>query len=595
MSLRTRVATILALALCCILPAQSQEQEPAQAQARTQAQPPERPSDWVDKAPVRSRRFMVATANPLATEAGYRILRAGGNAADAVVAVQLVLGLVEPQSSGLGGGALLLYDDAKSKRLIAYDGRETAPAAARPDRFLDADGKPLAFYDAVIGGRSVGVPGTMRLLEAVQRRYGRLPWKRLFAPAIAIARHGFAVSPRLHALLAAETHWSQRRARAYFLDADGAPRPVGALLKNPAYARTLGMLAARGASALYSGPIADDIVRTADLAPAHRGDLALRDLAAYRVIARRPVCARYRGYRVCGMPPPSSGGIAVLQVLKMLEPYDVASMGAESFWSVHFITEAERLAFADRNAYIADPAFVRPPRGLLDARYLQRRSRLISAQRSLGRALPGDPRRALAQPGEIAWGVGAAAEFPSTSQVSIVDRDGNAVAMTTTIEDAFGSRLMTEGGFLLNNELTDFSFAPVVDGKPVANRVEPGKRPRSSMSPTIVYDRRGRLFAVLGSAGGSLIINDVAKTLIGIVDWHLDPQAAIALPNFGSRNGPTELEKDTAIVALEPRLRAMGHATRIIVDTSGVQAIVRSSAGWIGGADPRREGVVRGE
>ncbi len=236
-----------------------------------------------------------------------------------------------------------------------------------------------------------------------------------------------------------------------------------------------------------------------------------------------------------------------------------------------------------------------PPRGLLDARYLQRRSRLISAQHSLGHAPPGDPRHALAQPGEIAWGVGAAAEFPSTSQVSIVDRDGNAVAMTTTIEDAFGSRLMTEGGFLLNNELTDFSFAPVVDGKPVANRVEPGKRPRSSMSPTIVYDRRGRLFAVLGSAGGSLIINDVAKTLIGIVDWHLDPQAAIALPNFGSRNGPTELEKDTAIVALEPRLRAMGHATRIIVDTSGVQAIVRSSAGWIGGADPRREGVVRGE
>ena len=590
-----RFATILALALSCLLPAQSQEPKQEPAQARTQAQPPERPSGWVDKTLVRSRRFMVATANPLATEAGYEILREGGNAADAAVAVQLVLGLVEPQSSGLGGGALLLYHDAKSRRLLAYDGRETAPAAAKPDRFLDSHGKPLGFYDAVIGGRSVGVPGTVRLLEAVQRRYGRLPWKRLFAPAISLARHGFAVSPRLHALLVAETHWLQRRARDYFLDADGAPRPVGALLTNPAYARTLGILAARGASALYAGPIADDIVRTADLAPAHRGDLALGDLAAYRVIARQPVCARYRGYRVCGMPPPSSGGIAVLQVLKMLEPYDVAAMGAESFWSVHFISEAERLAFADRDAYIADPAFVPPPRGLLDVRYLQRRSRLISALRSLGHALPGDPRRALAQPGQIAWGVGAAAEFPSTSQVSIVDRDGNAVAMTTTIEDAFGSRLMTEGGFLLNNELTDFSFAPVVDGKPVANRVEPGKRPRSSMSPTIVYDRRGRLFAVLGSAGGSLIINDVAKTLIGIVDWHLDPQAAIAMANFGNRNGPTELEKDTAIVALEPRLRAMGHQTRIIVDTSGVQAIVRDGAGWIGGADPRREGVVRGE
>ncbi|HEV2219118.1 MAG TPA: gamma-glutamyltransferase [Casimicrobiaceae bacterium] len=591
MSLRTRVAMILALTLSCMSSAHPQ----AQAQDGTHAQSPERPSGWVDKAPVRSHRFMVATANPLATGAGYEILREGGNAADAAVAVQLVLGLVEPQSSGLGGGALLLYHDAKSRRLIAYDGRETAPAAAQPDRFLDADGRPLAFYDAVIGGRSVGVPGTMRLLEAVQRRYGRLPWKRLFAPAIALARHGFAVSPRLHALLAAETHWSQPRARDYFLDADGAPRPVGALLTNPAYARTLGVLAARGASAFYSGPIADDVVGTADLAPAHRGDLALRDLAAYRVITRLPICGRYRGYRVCGMPPPSSGGIAVLQVLAMLEPYDVAAMGAESFWSVHFITEAERLAFADRDAYIADPAFVPLPQGLLDARYLQRRSRLISALRSLGHALPGDPRRALAQPARIAWGLGAAAEFPSTSQVSVVDRDGNAVAMTTTIEDAFGSRLMTAGGFLLNNELTDFSFAPIVDGKPVANRVEPGKRPRSSMSPTIVYDRHGRLFAVLGSAGGSLIINDVAKTLIGIVDWHLDPQAAIALPNFGSRNGPTELEMDTAIVALEPRLRAMGHATRIMVDPSGVQAIVRHGSGWIGGADPRREGVVRGE
>ena len=595
MSRSGRAAALLALALYGIVHADAQPRAQLHAQPVEVAQPPEVSSARVDKVAVRSRRFMVATANPLATEAGYEILREGGNAADAAVAAQLVLGLVEPQSSGLGGGAFLLYRDAKAGRLVAYDGRETAPAAATPDRFLGADGKPLAFYDAVIGGRSVGVPGTMRLLEKVQRRHGRLPWKRLFEPAIALAERGFAISPRLHALLAAEKHWVQPRARAYFLTADGAPRPVGALLKNPAYAHTLRTLAARGADALYTGPIADDIVRTADHAPAHPGDLTARDLAGYRVVAREPVCAGYRGYRVCGVPPPSSGGIAVAQILGMLEPYDVASMGVESFWSVHFITEAERLAFADRDAWIADPAYVPPPPGLLGARYLHRRSMLISALSSIGHAMPGDPRRAIARPTEIGWGIGAAAEFPSTSQLSIVDREGNAVSMTTTIEDAFGSRLMTEGGFLLNNELTDFSFAPVVDGKPVANRVEAGKRPRSSMSPTIVFDRHGRLFAVLGSAGGSLIINDVAKTLIGIIDWQLDPQAAIALPNFGSRNGPTELEKDTPVVALEPRLRAMGHATRIIVDPSGVQAIVHTATGWIGGADPRREGVVKGD
>ena len=595
MSPRIRIALALAVAVCVLLPARAEPPSQAPSQASADRDAPEPSFLRTEKVAVQSRHFMVATANPLATEVGYEILREGGNAADAAVAVQLVLGLVEPQSSGLGGGAFLLYRDARKKRVIAYDGRETAPAAATPDRFLDAGGEPLAFRDAVIGGISVGVPGTVRLLETVQRRHGRLPWSRLFVPAIRLAEDGFAVSPRLHALVAAETNWVQPRARAYFTTLDGAPRPAGALLRNPAYARTLRMLAAGGADAFYSGPIADDVVRTADAAPRHRGDLTRRDLAGYRVVARDPVCGSYRGYRVCGMPPPSSGGIAVLQILKMLEPWDIAAMGAESFWSVHFLSEAERLAFADRDAYVADPAYVPPPPGMLDAHYLRRRSMLISAHSSLGHALPGDPWRRVAQPAQVGWGIGAAAEFPSTSQVSIVDREGNAVAMTTTIEDAFGSRLMTEGGFLLNNELTDFSFAPVVDGRPVANRVEAGKRPRSAMSPTIVFDRHDRLFAALGSAGGSLIINDVAKTLIGIIDWHLDPQAAIALPNFGSRNGPTELEKGTPVVALLPKLRAMGHATRIIVDPSGVQAIVRNARGWIGGADPRREGVVKGD
>jgi gamma-glutamyltranspeptidase / glutathione hydrolase len=538
---------------------------------------------------------MVATANPLATRAGYDILRAGGNAIDAAIAVQLVLGLVEPQSSGLGGGAFLLYHDARTRRLIAYDGRETAPAAALPDRFLGPGGKPLAFHDAVVGGLSVGVPGTVRLLETAHRRHGRLPWPRLFRRAIALAEGGFPISPRLHALVAAETHWSQPRARDYFVAPDGTARPVGFRLRNPAYARTLRTLAAGGANAFYTGAIAGDVVRTVDSAVHNPGDLTRADLAQYRVEVREPVCARYREYRVCGMPLPSSGGLTVLQVLKMLEPYDIASMGAASFWSVHFISEAERLAFADRGVYMADPDFYRPPEGLLDDAYLHRRSLLISATRCLVVAPPGDPAHGEARARELAWGEDTAAEFPSTSDIAIVDAHGNAVSMTTTIEDGFGSRLMTEGGFMLNNELTDFAFVPVQNGKPVANRVEPGKRPRSSMAPTIVYDRKGRVHALAGSAGGSLIIDHVVKTLIGMIDWNLDPQAAIALPNFGSRNGPTELEQDTPIVALQPKLRALGHETRVLTDTSGAQAIARTRDGWIGGADPRREGVVMGD
>lgn len=555
---------------------------------------PERPAGWTEKSPVTSERFMIATANPLATRAGYDILRAGGSAVDAAIAAQLVLGLVEPQSSGLGGGAFMLVHDAKTHRLLAYDGRESAPAAALPTRFLGPDGQPLAFFDAVVGGRSVGVPGTVRLLETVHRRYGRLPWPRLFRRAISLAERGFPISPRLNALVRAETHWTQDRARDYFTEG-GRARAIGAQLANPAYASTLRTLAARGAKAFYTGPIADDIVRTVDSSATNPGDLTRADLAHYAVKIREPVCGDYRGYRICGMPLPSSGGLTVLQTLKMLEPYDLASMGPASFWSVHFISEAERLAYADRDVYMADPEYYRPPRGLLDGGYLHQRSLLISTQRSLGVAPPGDPARHEAQARELAWGRGGAVDFPSTSHIVVVDRDGNAVSMTTTIENEFGSRLMTGGGFLLNNELTDFSFAPVVDGRPVANRVEAGKRPRSSMAPTIVYDRQGRVHALAGSAGGSLIIEHVVKTLIGVIDWKLDPQAAVSLPNFGSRNGPTDLEQDTPIVALEPKLRAMGHKTRVTTDTSGVQAIVRTSRGWTGGADPRREGVVMGD
>jgi gamma-glutamyltranspeptidase/glutathione hydrolase len=562
--------------------------------AAAQDAPPEVSSGWTDKAKVTAKHWMVVAANPLAVDAGSRILKQGGSAVDAAIAVQLVLGLVEPQSSGLGGGAFMLVHDGKSRRLVAYDGRETAPAAATPDRFMQ-DGKPMSFYTAVVGGKAVGVPGTVRLLEVAHRRHGRLKWSALFAPAIALAENGFAVSPRLHTLLAGERHLTQPRAHAYFYTAEGAPLPVGTVLVNPAYAATLRHIAEGGADAFYRGDIARDVVATANGHPTNPGDLTLADLAGYEVKVREAVCGTYRSYRVCGMPLPSSGGMTVLQMLKILEPFDLRAMGSASFWSVHYLSEAGRLAFADRGVYMADPAFFTPPEGLLDAAYLRARSALIRPDASMGVAAPGMPPEKLPGAQRVALGRDNALDFPSTSHLSIVDKYGNAVAMTTTIESGFGSRLMTQGGFLLNNQLTDFSFAPTDHGKPVANRVEGGKRPRSSMAPTIVYDRFGRVAIVAGSPGGSAIINYVAKTLVAIIDWDLDPQAAVALPNFGSRNGPTELERNTPLVVLEPRLKALGAPVSITDHTSGLHVIQRTRDGWVGGADPRREGIARGE
>ena len=563
------------------------------AVASAQAPAPGAASPRVHKSQPVSKRFMVAAAHPLATDAGYAILRQGGSAVDAAIAVQLVLGLVEPQNSGLGGGAFMLFHDAKRNKLIAYDGRETAPAAAKPDRFLDGDGKPLAFYAAVIGGKSVGVPGTVALLAEAHKRHGRLPWAKLFDPAIDLAEQGFQVSPRLNVMVMKEERLEQPRARAYFYDFLGNPFPVGRLIKNPAYAATLRKIAAGGAKVFYEGEIAGDIVATVTAGRRNPGDMTLADLANYRIKVREPVCGAYRAYRVCGMPLPSSGGPAVLQMLGILEPYDVKAMGPATLWSAHFVSEAGRLAYADRGVYMADPDFFTAPTGLTDRGYLAERSRAIRTDASLGRATPGTPPD-IAALKKVA-GEDHAYEFPSTSHISVVDAYGNAVAMTTTIEDNFGSRLMTEGGFLLNNELTDFSFVLTENGKPVANRIEAGKRPRSSMAPTIVYDRAGRLYMIVGSAGGSAIINYVAKTLVGVLDWGLDPQTAIALPNFGSRNGPTELESGTSVAALEPKLQALGHETRVMELTSGLQAIVRTKSGWIGGADPRREGTVRGD
>jgi gamma-glutamyltranspeptidase / glutathione hydrolase len=549
---------------------------------------PEAATGRTAKAVGAAAQDMVAAANPLAAEAGRRILAAGGSAVDAAVTVQLVLNLVEPQSSGIGGGAFLVFFDGRE--VTTLDGREKAPAAATPERFLRPDGKPMAFYDAVVGGRSVGVPGTLRLLETAHRRWGRLPWAQVIDPAVRLAEEGFTVSPRLHGLLAQEPYLARDPiAKAYFYQPDGTPKPVGTVLKNPDFAATLRIVAERGADAFYGGAIAQDIVAAVTGHPTNPGDMTLADLAAYRVEERAPVCGPYRGYTICGMGPPSSGAIAVQQILAILETRDLATLkpGPEA---VHWVAEAGRLAYADRALYVADPAFVTVPvRGLVDPGYLRSRAALMSPDRSMGRARAGEPpfRKT------FRWGASDGIEF-GTSHVSIVDRDGRAVALTTTIEDGFGARLMTRGGFLLNNELTDFSFAVEEEGKPIANRVEAGKRPRSSMAPTIVLDAQNRLFAVVGSPGGSAIINYVAKALVGLIDWKLDPQAAVDLPNVGSRNGPTELERGTEAEAWKAALEAKGHEVRVIDQTSGLHAIVVTRSGLLGGADSRREGVAIG-
>jgi gamma-glutamyltranspeptidase/glutathione hydrolase len=547
-----------------------------------------------------AQQHMAASANPLATQAGREILRAGGSAVDAAITIQLVLALVEPQSSGLGGGAFLLHWDGK--RVVAFDGRETAPMTTDERLFLNADGKPLAFYDAVVGGRSVGTPGAVRLLETAHRQYGKLPWASLFEPAIRLSENGFPVSPRLHQLLASEKYLkSDPAAAAYFYNTDGSPRAVSTIVRNPQLAATLREIAAGGADAFYAGPIAADVVQAVRSHP-NAGRLALSDFAAYQVKQREPICTDYKRWRVCGMPPPSSGGIAVGQMLGIFGhrniavfPPDDAPALEPRAEAVHLFSEAGRLAFADRALYVADSDFVQVNvAGLLDPTYLKQRAQLIGP-RSMGTASAGVP------PGTaVAWAPDPSPLKTATSHISVVDGRGNAVAMTTTIEDAFGARLMVRG-FLLNNQLTDFSFVPQVDGRPVANRVQPGKRPRSSMAPTLVFDRQtGALVATLGSPGGSQIIGYVAKTLVGVLDWNLELQRAIALPNFGSRNGPTEVEKGRISAAVIDGLKERGHDVREVDMASGLQGIVRvrlpdGSYGWAGGADPRREGVALGD
>jgi gamma-glutamyltranspeptidase / glutathione hydrolase len=561
---------------------------------------PEAATGYQEKAGWAASHYMVAAANPLAVDAGYQMLKKGGSAIDAAIATQLVLTLVEPQSSGIGGGAFLMYYDGK--KVQAFDGRETAPAAANEHLFQHADGTPMSRTEGIVGGRSTGAPGVLRMLALAHKQHGRLPWKTLFQPAIDLSANGFHVSERLHKLLAGDRFIRKDpEARAYFYDAAGQPWPVGHLLKNPKLAQTLRELADGGAEVFYTGHIARDIDAKVHAHPTNPGLLTASDIAGYQPKLREPVCSDYRVYTVCGMPPPSSGGIAVAQMLGMFETRDMHALapanGVPGTEAVHVFSEVGRLAYADRDRYAADTDFVPlPGRGipsLIDKTYLAERAKLVGEQ-SMGVAPAGKP------PGmDVAWGTDNSIEAHSTSHMAVVDGYGAGLSMTTTVEDAFGSRQMVDG-FILNNQLTDFSFDSRDANGPIANRVEAGKRPRSAMSPTIVFDKKtNRLVLAVGSPGGPAIINYVAKVLVGTLDWGLNVQEAISLPNFGSRNGPTELEAGRFPASEVEQLKARGHKVRLTEQNSGLHGIERISVHgvplWYGGADPRREGIAKGD
>jgi len=544
--------------------------------------------------PVQGDKWMIAVANPHAAAAGLDILRKGGSATDAAIAAQLVLNLVEPQSSGIGGGAFLMHLNGKSSEISTYDGREKAPATAHPDMFLNDDGTRKKFFDAAVGGQSVGVPGLLRMLESAHKDNGKLPWAKLFQPAIELAEKGFAVSARLNGLITKDKHLKVFTAtESYFHDTQGTPLEVGHVLKNQPFARTLRLIADKGADAFYTGEIAQHIVDTVINASQNPGSLSMADMAAYTAEKRDPVCLFYRQWLVCGMGPPSSGGLTTLQILGILQSFDLSAMtpgedGQIDPAAVHLIAEASKLAFADRNTYIADEDFVSvPSAGMLDPGYLDLRAREISPKTSLGKATPGNP--GLNQswnytPGDDSLGL-------STTHISIIDGDGNAVSMTSSIENAFGSRMMVDG-FLLNNQLTDFSFMPEKDGKPVANHAAPAKRPRSSMAPTLVIDANGKAVLAIGSPGGSRIIGYVAQTIIAALDWDMDIQSAIDMPHITNRNGNTDLEADTGLDKLIPALEALGHTLKLRTMTSGLHGIRIRDGKLHGGADHRREGIV---
>jgi len=546
------------------------------------------------------QKHMVSAANPHAAAAGLEILQAGGSAVDAAIAVELVLSLVEPQSSGIGGGAFMMHYEPTAKkgtRITAYDGREKAPAAVGPDLFMDVIRNRGSFRDAVLGGRSVGTPSVVAMLHMAHLKRGKLAWKDLFKPALRLAEEGFKVSPRLHFLLARDPLLKKIPAsRSYFYNKEGKAWPTGHVLKNPEYARSLKLIAEQGPDVFYKGELAREIVAAVNNAPFNPGKLTLADMAAYEPKERQSLCGSYRVWKVCGIPPPSSGGVAVIAILGMLQSFDLGAMTPNSEEAVHIILEAERLGYADRSHYVADSDFVSVPlKGLLDPSYLRNRARLIKKDQAMKKAEPGTP----PMPVNLAYGGDMSPEFSSTSHFSIVDQWGAMVSMTATVEDAFGSRLMV-GGFMLNNQLTDFSFIPERDGLPTANRVEGNKRPRSSMSPTFVFDDQDRPVMAIGSPGGNSIIAYVTQTIINVLDWKMGLQEAINQPHYLARRGMVTLERDTAAAALEAGLSFKGHQVRTRNTTSGLHGIIihydaAGKAWYEGGADKRREGVVLGQ
>jgi len=536
-------------------------------------------------------RGMVSAADPRAAAAGVEMLRKGGTAVDAAVATMVALTVVEPQSSGIGGGGYLVYSNGGALP-VTFDGREKAPAAARPDWWLK-DGQPMAFDDAQPGGKSVGVPGNVRMLALAHQRYGKLPWATLFQPAIRLARDGFKITPRLSNALAKypATGALSAEARSLFYGVDGQPKPIGTLVRNPSLAAFLERLAKLGPDSFYVGPNAQAIAATVSRAPHNPAPMTAGDIAAYDAKPREPVCGTYRVYRICGMGPSSSGGFTVLATLKMLERFDLSGLGPHSPTAWHLIAEAERLAYADRDRYTADPDFVRVPLAqLLTPAYLTSRSALISPTKTMANVAAGTP------PGVPATCVPPAQVERGTSHFAVADRWGNVASETSTIESAFGSGLMVNG-YYLNNELTDFSFVPEKDGCRVANRVEGGKRPRSSMSPTIVYGSDGKPLLAVGAAGGSTIPAQVIKAIIGVLDFHLGPQEAIALPMIYSPGDTLYVESGTYLEAMIPQLQALGHLD-IKTQPPGTfkaNAILWSNGRWVGGADSRSEGAALAE
>lgn len=554
---------------------------------------PESATGTLNQKPILAKHQLVVTAHPLATQAGYKVLQRGGSAADAAVAVQAMLTLVEPQSSGIGGGAFMLYWDNSQQQLTAFDGRETAPAAADENLFLTAEGTPMSWWDAMVGGRSVGTPGVLAMLELSQQQYGKQPWASLFDEAIKTSESGFNVSPRLHKLLASNINPGLGRypaAHDYFFTSKGEPLPVGHRLTNPALANSLRQIAQQGASALYQGPIGEQVIAAVKQATDNPGKLQLSDLQNYRPVARQAICRPFRQYRVCGFPPPTSGGVTTLQIIKLMELAESQPQQPDSVAFYHLLTQASRLAYADRARYLADSDFVDVPvDALLDETYLQQRSQLISPLKDMGQASPGELPKTISQADD------RSPELPSTSHFVIVDKWGNAVSITSSIEMAFGSTLMA-GGFLLNNQLTDFSFIAEKDGKLVANRVQANKRPRSSMSPMMVFDQDNRLVAALGSPGGSRIISYVAKNLYLKLSTDLSLQEAFNSPHVVNRNGVTELEAGTLAETLAAPLQALGHQIKVKDQNSGLHGFFRQPDGsWRSAVDPRREGTAMGD